>query len=83
MALWIEIRCERRGDEGFDSCLSDIDAGPIMGIFGDSISEAKAAVKLLNLEAIRYGWRRRKDGWHCPKCHAMLTAAQAQGGGDV
>lgn len=73
MAVWIELRCERRGEYPDaityeDRCWSDDNHGP--GLLADdnagSIARTYAMVKQ---DALNSGWQHtRSEGWVCPNC---------------
>lgn len=72
MAIWLELRCERRG-EGRSSrnnpCFSDGNNGPML-MADDTKKAVGMAVSDLFEEAKSDGWERRKEGWVCPNCIA-------------
>ena len=70
MAIWMELRCELRGDgrrESDDRCLSDDNTGP-HGMALDSCRSASLSATELFEEAKIDGWKRTKEGWVCPNC---------------
>lgn len=75
MGIWIELRCEGRGDNprggeevrSGSRCLSHANAGP-MGLARDTRESALATIKLLENEARTSGWKRTRNGWACPHC---------------
>lgn len=71
MAIWVELRCERRG-EGRASwqnpCWSDDNNGP--GELADDTQQGiRYVYQLLTEEAKKAGWKLiRGEGWVCPNC---------------
>lgn len=78
MALWMEIRCEERGDgREQNRCWSDDNNGP-MDMSPDDNASILATMKSLREEATKLGWKRAKnDGWVCPGCIANAAKDQA------
>lgn len=82
MAIWIELRCERRGDGRRESsgtrCWSDDNSGP--GYLADDNREGMASTyKDLKDSALSGGWKNiRGEGWVCPNClkHESLVKEQ-------
>ena len=76
MPIWMELRCERRG-EGRSSrnnpCLSDENCGPMLMADDTKKGVAFVAGELFE-EAKSDGWVRRKEGWICPGCIAHEQA---------
>lgn len=77
MAIWMELRCERRG-EGRSSrsnpCFSDENSGPML-MACDTKKDVVLVAGDLFEEAKNDGWERRKEGWVCPNCIAFESAA--------
>lgn len=72
MAMWLEIRCERRGSGRgtFDPmrCMSDDNQGP-MGMYADDAASVKMGLATVRRMAIKGGWvQKRGEGWVCPCC---------------
>lgn len=74
MAIWMEIRCEGRGEgrSGKDACWSDENSGP-MGGADETQQGVINCLKFLANEALQSNWVRRKNGFYCPAC-AKLKA---------
>lgn len=74
MAIWLEVRCERRGDgrspyHGF-RCWSDDNNGPGL-MADDNQSSVLKVLTELNNDCISAGWIKfRGEGWVCPACLA-------------
>jgi hypothetical protein len=80
--IWMEFRCENRTNperpqERFGPrCWSDTNYGPMDGTAVDTQADVLATLKGLCADAVKSGWRRRKDGWTCPDCmRTMPTGA--------
>lgn len=77
MAIWMELRCERRG-EGRSSrdkpCFSDEGSGPMLMADDTKKGVSFVAGELFD-EAKSDGWECRKEGWVCPNCIAYEIAA--------
>ncbi|EHD0299395.1 hypothetical protein JYY74_004242 [Salmonella enterica subsp. enterica serovar Enteritidis] len=76
MAVWMELRCERRGDgrrQNDNPCHSDENSGPMLMADDSKKGVAFVAGELFE-EAINDGWERRKEGWICPGCIAHEKA---------
>jgi len=72
MAIFLEVRCERRGDGrspyGDFRCWSDDNNGPAMLACDDHASVSKVLTEL-NQDCIKAGWKKfRGEGWVCPAC---------------
>lgn len=75
MAIWIELRCEKRGEgreKWNEPCWSDENNGP-----GEMADDTKTSVEktltFLATEAKKAGWKKLKEGWVCPCCLAQTT----------
>lgn len=72
MAIWIELRCERRG-EGLDAssgtrCWSDDNHGP-GEMADDTLASMSSVYQFLKQDAANAGWELvRGEGWVCPSC---------------
>ncbi|MBX8914269.1 hypothetical protein [Enterobacter ludwigii] len=77
MAIWMELRCERRG-EGRSSrenpCFSDENSGPML-MADDTKKGVSVVAGDLFEEARIDGWKRLKEGWVCPNCIAYEASA--------
>ena len=69
MGTWIEIRCEAQKPprSHHNRCWSFDNSGP-HGMASDTQEAILRAVRDLNREAARTGWKRTRDGWVCPHC---------------
>lgn len=72
MSVWMELRCERRGDGRCEysgtRCMSDSNDGPGFNA-GDQQSGLIEGYKSLKMEAYESGWKLiRGEGWVCPRC---------------
>jgi hypothetical protein len=69
MAIWIELRCEKRGagSGGEDRCWSDDNSGP-MDMAADDQRSVLAVLKDLQAQAKQSGWTKTREGWVCPVC---------------
>lgn len=69
MAIWMEIRCEKRGDGRTDKtrCWSDDNSGPT-GMAADDQRSVVDVLREMQIEARRANWKRTRDGWVCPAC---------------
>lgn len=65
MCTWIELRCDKRGEN--QKCMSNQNTGP-MELSGDARAEINATLKMIADEARKSGWKKTKDGWVCPRC---------------
>ncbi|MEM8519477.1 hypothetical protein [Janthinobacterium sp. CAN_S7] len=76
MAIWMEVRCETRGDgrSGETRCWSDDNSGPA-GMAADDQRSVLEVLREMQIEARRAGWKRTRDGWMCPACikHAAMS----------
>jgi len=58
MAIWIEIRCEggvgRNGDPGRLCC--------------ETSKDVLSAKREIEVDAIKVGYKKMRDGWYCPLC---------------
>lgn len=71
MAIFMELRCELRGDGRWEHsgtrCWSDDNDGPHS--FGsDSKKSAADCYGEIVKQAKECGWKKRKEGWVCPNC---------------
>lgn len=72
MAIWIELRCERRG-EGLDlssgkRCWSGDNNGP-GEMADDTLASMSSVYQFLRQDATKAGWKLiRGEGWVCPCC---------------
>lgn len=67
MAVWMELRCERRGVSDTD-CWSNQNSGPMLMSGEDTqVSVARAARELF-ADAAAGKWKRTREGWICPAC---------------
>ncbi|ECH9540619.1 hypothetical protein ABN36_18325 [Salmonella enterica subsp. enterica] len=76
MAIWLELRCERRGEGRSSSdkpCLSDENNGPML-MAGDTKKSAALVAGELFDEAKNDGWELYKEGWICPNCLAYARS---------
>ena len=78
MSIWVEIRCENRGNN--DDCPSNRNQGP-MGNFNDTMAGVENGYRILATEATKEGWRRfdkpcyiagrSVKGWVCQDCQDL------------
>lgn len=68
MGTWIELRCEKRGDD----CYSAVNNGP-MDMAGDTIASVLDTLSILAKEARAAGWKKTREGWICPACAGQLS----------
>lgn len=83
MAIWIELRCERRGDGRRESsgtrCWSDDNLGP-GDLADDNQAGMIATYRYLKESALSVGWREfRGEGWVCPNCQKHMVQQQVKG----
>lgn len=77
MAVWLELRCERRGRNGSD-CWSNQNNGPMLMAGADTQTGVAQAARDLFGDAAAQNWRRMKDGWVCPCCSASASPPSLQ-----
>lgn len=78
MSIWMELRCELRGEGRRDDnnpCQSDDNSGPML-MADDTKKGASVTAGDLFEEAKNAGWERRKEGWVCPGCIAYEKGQQ-------
>lgn len=63
MGYWIELHCDAQKD-GCESHSAD-NYGELVGSTVQNIIGIK---RVMEATAKRFGWRRTKTGWICPKC---------------
>lgn len=82
MAIWIELRCERRGNgrseyERDYYCWSDGNSGP-GELTGDTRKDMSDTYNFLSKAAKASGWKnKRGEGWVCPCCLAYEAKVEA------
>lgn len=81
MGVWIELRCERRGEGrsefSEDRCWSDDNEGP-GELAGDSQKSIAATFSNITKDAASSGWKHvRGEGWVCPCCLAYADKGSA------
>lgn len=80
--IWMEFRCENRTNPDRPQaqfgprCWSDTNTGPMDGTGADTQADVLATYRDLCNDAIKAGWKRRKDGWTCPDCVKALATHQ-------
>lgn len=82
MSFWIELHCDAR--QSTKTNLLDYDC-PTMGSDspGVLVDDAAYGASILRAQARTAGWRRRREGWHCPACdraRSTTTAGDATNG---
>lgn len=85
MGIFMELRCEGRGD-GRDKysgtrCISDDNNGP-HSFCDDTLKSTSIGWRDIQAEAKADGWKKLKDGWVCPNClkhEASLVEGNADG----
>lgn len=65
VAIWLEMRCEGRGDNR--RCPSNSNDGP-MALVGDTLADVQHGYRELREQAGRLRWRQTRKGWFCPVC---------------
>ncbi|HEN3589471.1 TPA: hypothetical protein U5E11_004102 [Yersinia enterocolitica] len=85
MAIFMELRCELRGEGRCEfsgtRCWSDDNNGPSLTCY-DTKKSAANGVDSLAYQAKNAGWEKRKEGWVCPNClkhEAKLVEGNADG----
>lgn len=63
VSLWMELRCEKRGDD----CLSNSNVGPMM-LAKDGRAGVIEARNKLTTSGERQGWKCTPAGYVCPAC---------------
>ncbi|MDZ5605195.1 hypothetical protein SJI00_20700 [Pseudomonas sp. RP23018S] len=77
MAIWIEYRCENMNEPSAEGshirrCESLDNSGP-MGMTAKDTREAVAVtLRILDEDAVNYGWKRTPAGWVCAFCAEQL-----------
>jgi hypothetical protein len=81
MAIWIEYRCENRFNESSGDrlpehkrCFSHDNTGP-MEMADDTRASVVETLQILDEEARRSGWKKKREGWICPFCVEALKSA--------
>lgn len=82
MAIWMEIRCELRGDGEHHPvmrCESADNAGP-MTMVDDDKKSFDAGFRILREQALNGGWKRfaKHGGWVCPACQHRIKKERGQ-----
>lgn len=72
MAIWLEIRCEKRGE--IPDCWSDRNDGPSALSSEDRVS-VLASLSGMEKQGRASGWKRTRLGWICPNCAADQKGA--------
>lgn len=55
--------------------MSDKNEGPTC-MARDSKKGIAEAIRLMGASALRYGWKKNRGGWTCPKCYTILQAGK-------
>lgn len=77
MSIWMELRCDGRGESRKKNpCFSDNNIGPMENL-GNSKAYLAAGHAEIVHQATSSGWKLIKGEWYCPACVADMEQSQS------